>query len=290
MAKPLLLKGHMGSVEFDGNTVSIHKSMRGQVRIPLDQIAGIALVPAGIGMSGIRFDTSGGTTQRRIERFGSHGDIASDPQALTFHSGRKAEFAQFAAHVEAAISAQRSPYSRPPAPQYHDAPEAPQQPVVLTEIKAKRGGKWKIWAGSVVVAVIAIAVTAALTAPSTQAPRTAANAAPSSVAATPPAGCIPSEVPIATMNDWLDLGATQGVQLEATASLKADAGIYSVGRLADSKHTLLVWWEPAMPAGGGVTIGQPVDATTVQYSSLPGMTQLVDSSSPGYARVKLCLS
>lgn len=106
-AKPEVLKGYLGSVEFDGSTVTIRKKLRGQVRIPIGQIAGVVIVPAGIGMGGIRFDAAGGTTQRRVAPIGSHKDLASDPQALTFRSSRRAEFEEFAVRVEDAITAAR---------------------------------------------------------------------------------------------------------------------------------------------------------------------------------------
>lgn len=100
--QPVTLSGYMGDITFDGQAVTIRKNMRGRTRIYLAQISGISLEPAGIGMKAIRVITAGGTVHGRSRAFGSHKRLASDPQALTFRSGRLDEFAAFAAMVEAA--------------------------------------------------------------------------------------------------------------------------------------------------------------------------------------------
>jgi hypothetical protein len=53
-------------------------------------------------MRAIRFITAGGTVHGRSRALGSHKDLARDPQALTFRSGRLAEFQAFAAMVDQA--------------------------------------------------------------------------------------------------------------------------------------------------------------------------------------------
>ena len=102
---PVTASGYMGSITFDGQAVTIRKNIRGQTTIYLPQISGISLEPAGVGMKAIRVITAGGTVHRRSRAFGSHKELARDPQALTFRSGRMAEFQAFAAMVEAARNA-----------------------------------------------------------------------------------------------------------------------------------------------------------------------------------------
>lgn len=103
---PVTVSGYMGDITFDGQAVTIRKSIRGRTRIYLPQISGISLEPAGIGMKAIRVLTAGGTVHRRSRAFGSHKELARDPQALTFRSGRMAEFEAFADMVENARNAQ----------------------------------------------------------------------------------------------------------------------------------------------------------------------------------------
>ena len=102
---PVTVDGYLGSVTFDGQAVTIRKSIRGQTRIYLRQISGISLEPAGIGMKAIRIITAGGTVHGRSRAFGSHKRLARDPQALTFRTGRLAEFQAFADMVETALNA-----------------------------------------------------------------------------------------------------------------------------------------------------------------------------------------
>lgn len=97
------LKGYMGTVSFDGSTVTISKKMRGSQAIPVSAIASIGIEPAGLGMKGIRFSVAGGTLQRGVQPIGSHKNLAQDPFALTFKSGRVSEFEEFAALVRAAL-------------------------------------------------------------------------------------------------------------------------------------------------------------------------------------------
>lgn len=96
------LKGYMGTVSFDGNTVTITKKARGAQAIPVSAIASIGIEPAGLGMKGIRFSVAGGTLQGAVRPVGSHKNLAQDPFALTFKSRRASEFEEFAAQVRAA--------------------------------------------------------------------------------------------------------------------------------------------------------------------------------------------
>lgn len=96
------VKGHMGSVEFDGTTVTIEKSMRGRQTIPLEHVTSVGIVNAGVGMRAIRFSVAGGSTAGRSVALGSHRDLASDPYALTFRKKRLGEFEELAQAVLAA--------------------------------------------------------------------------------------------------------------------------------------------------------------------------------------------
>lgn len=95
-------KGYMGEVSFDGRTVTIRKKMRGEVTLPLQAIQSVAIVPAGIGMSGIRFAIAGGTLSGDSKAIGSHRDLARDPYALTFRNKHKATFQALAAEINLA--------------------------------------------------------------------------------------------------------------------------------------------------------------------------------------------
>lgn len=102
------LKGYMGSVSFDGRTVVVSKKMRGSTVIPIGQLSSVQLLPAGIGMSGIKFTVAGGVESTRGKPVGSHKDLASDPYALTFRSKHKASFEAFASEVlEALVASSR---------------------------------------------------------------------------------------------------------------------------------------------------------------------------------------
>ena len=99
------IDGYLGSLTFDGSVVTIHKKIRGDTRVYVSQITGISFENAGVGMKGVRFATAGGTIAGRSKAFGSHKDLASDPYALTFKSGRLDEFKQFSDAIEATRSA-----------------------------------------------------------------------------------------------------------------------------------------------------------------------------------------
>jgi hypothetical protein len=98
------LHGHLGSVSFDGTTVTVSKKMRGESRIPLAQLTSVMIVPAGMGMRGIRFLTASGTTGT-VAPVGSHKDVAADPNGLTFRKKHLGEFQALADEVTAAIAA-----------------------------------------------------------------------------------------------------------------------------------------------------------------------------------------
>jgi hypothetical protein len=103
---PHTVKGYLGTVEFDGRTVTVSKTLRGETRIPVRNIAEIELGNAGIGMAYIRFATGGtGRASRAGKAMKSHHDVASDPEVLTFRRSRRDEFRALRAEVEVAIAA-----------------------------------------------------------------------------------------------------------------------------------------------------------------------------------------
>lgn len=97
------VKGHLGSVAFDGQTVVIEKKLRGQTRIPLAGIQSVSLVPAGLGMRGIMFAVAGGSASSgNAQALGSHSDVAASPYGLTFKSKSAKDFEALVDEIERA--------------------------------------------------------------------------------------------------------------------------------------------------------------------------------------------
>lgn len=111
------VKGYLGSVSFDGQTVVVAKKGRGKTRIPIEAVSGVLLLPAGPGMRGIKFAANGVATTG-VPMFGSHKALAGDPYALTFSSGKESAFAALADEVEKARAQPSSgaPATPPPPP------------------------------------------------------------------------------------------------------------------------------------------------------------------------------
>jgi hypothetical protein len=98
----ITLNGYMGSVSFDGQMVTVEKNLRGRVQFPASAVSSVMIVPAGMGMRGIKFTLSGGTDARRQMPMGSHKDVASDPYGLTFRKKHEAKFAALAYDIQRA--------------------------------------------------------------------------------------------------------------------------------------------------------------------------------------------
>lgn len=92
----------MGSVSFDGKTITVEKRLRGRQLIPVDHLTSVGILNAGPGMRAIRFSVAGGSTAAPSVALGSHRDLASDPYALTFRKKHLADFEALALEVEAA--------------------------------------------------------------------------------------------------------------------------------------------------------------------------------------------
>ncbi|BBH17520.1 hypothetical protein Back2_18070 [Nocardioides baekrokdamisoli] len=99
------VKGYMGSVSFDGTTVILKKSMRGEQIIPLAGIAAVQIEAAGLGMKAIRFSVAGGSAAGTIKAMGNHKKAAEDPFALTFMVTKQAEFRALASEILTAKAA-----------------------------------------------------------------------------------------------------------------------------------------------------------------------------------------
>jgi len=101
----ITLNGYMGSVTFDGQMVTVDKKLRGQVVFPASAVTSVMIVPAGMGMRGIKFTLAGGTDARRVAAMGSHKDVASDPYALTFRKKHVGQFSALAGDIQRAAYA-----------------------------------------------------------------------------------------------------------------------------------------------------------------------------------------
>lgn len=96
------VKGHLGSITLDGETVLIEKKLRGTTRVPVASIQAISIERAGVGMRGVRFAVAGGTGAQASTALGVHKDLAQDPYGLTFRSKALSEFEALVAQIEAA--------------------------------------------------------------------------------------------------------------------------------------------------------------------------------------------
>jgi hypothetical protein len=96
------VKGHLGSVGFDGATVRVEKKLRGAQAIPLGSLGAVSIENAGIGMRAIRFAVAGGTMAGQSVALGSHKDLANDPFALTFKKKALPEFEALVNEINAA--------------------------------------------------------------------------------------------------------------------------------------------------------------------------------------------
>lgn len=97
------VKGHFGSITFDGKTVVLDKKLTGTTRIPVGSIQAVSIERAGFGMKGVRFSVAGGTVaSSHTTPGGKHSDLAKDPYAITFRSKALPEFEGLIGKIEAA--------------------------------------------------------------------------------------------------------------------------------------------------------------------------------------------
>lgn len=134
----MIASGHGGSVEFDGNFVTITRKGFGRIvigkgnkRIPVTSIAAVQLKPAGVIVNGfIQFTIAGGVERR--SRFGKQtSDAARDENSVVFTRKRQPAFEQLRSEIEAAmVRRMASPASAVAAPSLAD------QLTQLTQLRA----------------------------------------------------------------------------------------------------------------------------------------------------------
>jgi hypothetical protein len=121
------VKGHNGTVIFDGDFVTIRRSGfmaratigKGEKRIPLGSIAAVQWKPAGAMMNGFISFTLGGGNETR-SRFGSQTfDATKDENSVVFVKKQMPEFDALRNEVEQAIASRHRPAEAAPAAPDH---------------------------------------------------------------------------------------------------------------------------------------------------------------------------
>lgn len=109
----LQVKGHNGTVSFDGTVVTITRTGflaratlgKGEKRIPVRQLTAVQFKPAGLLMNGYIAFTIGGGNEKQSQ-FGSQTyQAVKDENAVVFMSGQQAEFEKIRNAIEAAMAA-----------------------------------------------------------------------------------------------------------------------------------------------------------------------------------------
>ncbi|MEY9937289.1 SHOCT domain-containing protein [Streptacidiphilus sp. MAP5-3] len=125
---PIVVKGNLGEIRFDGWTVTIHHSMPGipDGSIPIDQLTGVELKSANVVQSGLITLLVAGTVAPR-RRMAAR----ANPLALQFWPGQTKRFEELRNVLLAAIATRRAPqqpaaYGQPqhPAPNAFPTPPA----------------------------------------------------------------------------------------------------------------------------------------------------------------------
>lgn len=109
----LEVKGHTGTVRFDGQTVTIIRKGalarmsvgKGEKQIPLPSISAVQFKPAGIVMNGFIAFTVGGGIERRSGFGHQTSDAARDENSVVFHYAQRKEFEHLRDAVQAALAA-----------------------------------------------------------------------------------------------------------------------------------------------------------------------------------------
>jgi hypothetical protein len=126
MGPGIEVKGHTGTVRFDGRIVTILRKGflartsvgKGEKQIPLSQIAAIQFKPAGPLMNGFIQFTVGGGNERR-SRFGSQTtDAARDENSVVFRYSQRDDFVVLRDAIQDGMAAiqQGAPEAPPAAP------------------------------------------------------------------------------------------------------------------------------------------------------------------------------
>jgi Domain of unknown function (DUF4429)/Short C-terminal domain len=110
------VKGYNGTVEFDGQSITINRTGlgrltvgKGQIRIPVSSVTAVKWKPAGPVVNGyIHFSMLGNTDRR--SRFGRQTtDVSHDENTVIFHLRQRRAFEELRAAVEAAIQRSSQP-------------------------------------------------------------------------------------------------------------------------------------------------------------------------------------
>ena len=121
------VKGHNGTVDFDGDFVTIKRTGflarasigKGEKRIPLSSITAVQWKPAGPMMNGFISFTLGGGNETR-SRFGSQtSDAVKDENSVIFIKKQMPDFEALRSQVEEAIAARYRPSAPAPAAPDH---------------------------------------------------------------------------------------------------------------------------------------------------------------------------
>lgn len=130
-------KGHNGTVEFDGDFVTIHRTGfgarltvgKGSKRIPIGSITAVQLKPAGAFVNGFISFTMAGGTERR-SKFGSQTtDAVNDENSVIITKKQMPEFENLRAGIEWELANRARPAAAAPA-----APDAMDQLRKLAEL------------------------------------------------------------------------------------------------------------------------------------------------------------
>lgn len=121
------VKGHNGTVNFDGDFVTIKRTGflarasigKGEKRIPLGSITAVQWKPAGAMMNGFISFTLGGGNETR-SRFGAQtADASRDENSVIFTKKQMSDFDALRTEVEQAIAARHRPAAPSPAAPDH---------------------------------------------------------------------------------------------------------------------------------------------------------------------------
>jgi hypothetical protein len=140
------VKGHNGTVRFDGQTITILRKGglarltvgKGEKHIPLAHLTAVQFKPAGLLVNGFIQFTVGGGNERR-SRFGNQTtDAAKDENSVVFHHAQRKEFEGLRDAVQAALAAHhQSGVALRPASAEPVQPTVPEQIEQLAALRDK---------------------------------------------------------------------------------------------------------------------------------------------------------
>ena len=144
VADALEVKGHNGTVRFDGQTITILRKGamarlsvgKGEKHIPLAQLTAVQFKPAGLMVNGfIQFTVGGGNEPR--SRFGRQTtDAAHDENSVVFHHAQREAFEGLRDTVQAALAEHHQSGAAPAAASAQPVP--PSIPEQIEQLAALR--------------------------------------------------------------------------------------------------------------------------------------------------------